>query len=91
VKVGAYTLDLYCDNEDAPVQKFGEPLNPRAHLYNEFPHNYVGQTLRECVKTARRDGWLIGKERQLCPKCNRRGRAHGERVGVAQEAQGGAG
>lgn len=70
--VGGYLLDLYCDNEDAPEQHYKAPYNPQAHQFREFPHQYTGETRAECVRQARAEGWLIGKTRQLCPKCNRR-------------------
>jgi len=45
--VGAYSLDLYCDNERVE------------HSYKEFPHQFVGETFGECAKIARTRGWSI--------------------------------
>jgi hypothetical protein len=62
--VGCYTLDLYCDSgRDHPVRW------PNGSFV-VFPMQYTGRTLAECVRVARRDGWQIGKERQLCPFCS---------------------
>lgn len=64
--VGAYSLDLYCDNE-----KYKHP-------FGYMPHQYVGETYAECVREARRDGWLISNDRQkcLCPKCSGKRKAN---------------
>jgi hypothetical protein len=46
------------------------------HEYDEFPHQFTGHTEGQCFKEARAKGWLIGKERQLCPKCSGKKRKH---------------
>lgn len=56
-----YTLDLYCDAEN------------EEHVYSEFPHEYISderQCKQICFSNARKDGWKIGKQEQLCPKCS---------------------
>ncbi len=60
VIVGCYTLDLYCDNSSSDNN----------HTYDEFPHIYTNEVGSICRKLARMDGWFIGKEKQLCPKCS---------------------
>ena len=56
-----YSLDLYCDSD-------------AKHTYEEnkkwSPAQYFGETFAGCARQARRDGWLISKKRQLCPKCS---------------------
>lgn len=72
--VGCYTLDLYCDSYDG-----GPPFRDSVvHKYQEFPHQYTGETRFECIKQARKDGWLISKKHQLCSKCSRKGAENGE-------------
>lgn len=58
MRAGAYTLDLYCDVK-----------NP-AHTYNEFPHQYFHEYGAKCRAAARKAGWLLTRDRDLCPKCN---------------------
>lgn len=53
---GCYTLDLYCDNYDC--------------MDKDFPHQYINELGNVCRSNARKDGWFIGKEKQLCPKCS---------------------
>lgn len=71
--VGAYTLDLYCDNDSAQVLRYDESATdfPRKHLYNEFPHQFVGKTFAGTVRDARRSGWIVSTKRMkcYCPKC----------------------
>lgn len=55
-----YTLDLYCDHSN------------ERHGFDEFPHQYTGETFGECAKEARRNGWIIrsGARTATCPKCS---------------------
>lgn len=65
---GCYILDLYCSQ----IKKdYVENIN-FGHKHHEFPHQYTGQTRGECYRKARKDGWLISKQRQLCPTCKKR-------------------
>lgn len=64
MKVGGYTLDLYCDN--LPDDK---RWSDKQHKGTEFPMQYYGQNEWKCLRLARRDGWKIGK-RDLCPRCS---------------------
>lgn len=54
-----YSLDLYCDH-----------VNDR-HGFDEFPHNFTGETFSECAKEARKRGWVFhtSKRTATCPKC----------------------
>ena len=66
--VGGYTLDLYCDNRrDSYVEDMA------LHPHQRFPDQYVGNSLGECKRLARQEGWLISAKRQLCPECRRKG------------------
>ena len=59
-----YTLDLYCDHYN------------KAHNFDEFPHQYYLETFGECATEARRDGWMIHRNRTAtCPKCSGKIRA----------------
>ena len=73
MKVGGYSLDLYCDNAseslpDYPVTEHRH-VDKYGHLYSEFPKNYSGHTGVLCRLRARGDGWILGK-RDRCPKCS---------------------
>ena len=58
---GCYTLNCYCDHE-----------NPD-HRWNEFPHQYTGQTEGQCKKQARSQGWRFHSDgTATCPKCMKR-------------------
>lgn len=57
---GCYTLDLYCDETSS------------SHEHNEFPHVYIHQLGSVCRSLARRDGWIIGRSRDICPKCSKK-------------------
>ncbi len=61
MRVGCYTLDLYCD-------KYANDGKP-PHEYGEFPHRYTGLTPSKSAKHARAAGWLLGRL-DLCPKCS---------------------
>lgn len=63
MRVGCYSLDLYCD-ADSPD-----------HAFEEFPHQFTAQDGGTCRRDARRDGWKLGRmhvsdDRDLCPKCS---------------------
>jgi hypothetical protein len=68
---GAYTLDLYCENNQP---KHGGFTDDFGHTFDEFPHTYVAQTRQECITQARKNGWLVNwhKDRALCPKCSKK-------------------
>lgn len=63
--VGCYSVDLYCDNEgNCPKSWSPETAT------------YTGETEGECLRQARRHGWLItrakhkGERKAYCPKCS---------------------
>jgi hypothetical protein len=58
-----YTLDLYCDREP-------NDFNP--HGWDEFPHQFTGETFGQCASEARRRGWIIrpSDRTATCPKCS---------------------
>jgi hypothetical protein len=67
MRVGAYTLDLYCDNNH--VNSTG--IDDGKHEWGkEFPCQIVDELGSSCRKQARARGWLLGKEKTLCPKCS---------------------
>lgn len=67
--VGGYSLDLYCVNADGTCNENGR--DGAGHIYNEFPHQFYGQTNRECMKEAKQRGWVINKQDDvaICPFC----------------------
>ncbi len=60
--VGGYALDLYCENEND---------SKYTHQYNEFPHRYAYELGSTCRRMARKDGWLLSRNRAICPKCRK--------------------
>jgi hypothetical protein len=59
VIVGCYTVDLYCDGCNLG---YGHRRGSQ----------YTGQTEAECLRQARRDGWLFTRDRPrkaFCPTC----------------------
>ena len=58
MKVGGYTLDLYCDTEgcNAVVK----------HLIQD---RFAGPTKGACIRQAKRNGWHVGYKHQFCPCC----------------------
>jgi hypothetical protein len=59
-----YTLDLYCDKFDT---------RNNAHSWNEFPHQFTGETFAGCVRDAKKRGWLVFTKTRTarCPRCAR--------------------
>lgn len=55
-----YYLDLYCERVNVE------------HAFDEFPHQFYGETFGECAKEARSRGWVIKKPTRtaVCPKCS---------------------
>lgn len=60
-----YSLDLYCDRLP------DDPMDDRIHGWNEFPHQFTGETFAECARAARKRGWKIHRKTRTatCPKC----------------------
>jgi hypothetical protein len=48
----------------------GEYTDDYGHEFGEFPHTYIDELGSVCRRNARREGWLLGKEQELCPKCS---------------------
>ncbi|TDW21051.1 hypothetical protein EV128_12220 [Rhizobium azibense] len=66
--VGCYSMDLYCDTGGDPYG--GDcPYRP----YKGAQGQFTGRTERECLKTARSDGWTFREDATLayCPKCSK--------------------
>ena len=71
MKVGCYTLDLYCRNSGDVFSEDPTKLDA-IHTFKEFPHQYIGETRQECERQARKHGWIFNKDRDVtCPKCNK--------------------
>ena len=66
MRVGGYSLHLYCDRVEV---ENGEVTDRYGHRYDEFPHEFYGETGPDCDRQARKLGWVIG-DRVLCPKCS---------------------
>lgn len=70
--VGGYDLHLYCDSDRTKTVADYEKNSWCEHLWDEFPHKYTGATFGQAAKKARRDGWIINRDKgmALCPKCS---------------------
>lgn len=60
MKIGCYSIDLYCD---------AEIKHP---FWWHFPKTYTGRSEAACIRAAVAEGWRVGRERQLCPVCSGR-------------------
>lgn len=69
-----YTLDLYCDH--LSPRDFSAGIRDTIHRWDEFPHQFMGETFAECAQQARRRGWAIHQHDRTatCPKCSGRPR-----------------
>jgi len=71
--VGAYTLDLYCDNKDkhAIIDNRTYYFIPDTAQWIPIGNQFVGETYGECVKEARKEGWLVYRniDKCLCKYC----------------------
>ena len=68
MEVGCYSLHLYCDIDNAEPSATEWPCKKGGHDFDEFPHEFMGRTRGECVREARRRGWLFKKDgRTICP------------------------
>ena len=90
MRAGCYSLDLYCTNHwDKGVEATCKAP------YATFPMNYSAQTRQQCERKARAAGWLLSKDRELCPYCHKGGVTEeplrpGERiVSIEEIARGG--
>ena len=56
--VGCYSLDLYCDNEDA-------------HIHEHYSFEATGRSRAQCLRAAKRAGWAVDSRKRTvrCPKC----------------------
>ena len=84
--VGSYSLHLYCDN----TKWHGDCLHLHVVTENQKLTNegyrggfaeYIGQTYGECVRYARKDGWVVAHDQSTayCPRCKKRRGAKQER------------
>lgn len=74
-----YSMDLYCRHvqpaagpvPERPMNQGGE--DARGHAYDEFPHQFLGETWGECKRKAQSIGWVFGRDGDVtCPACSRR-------------------
>ncbi len=67
--VGAFTLDLYCDC-CKPYER-----SPKSFRRGPHPEQFVGQTERECMQAARKEGWTFRTGFARCRKCSEEARS----------------
>lgn len=48
-EVSCYSMDLYCDSPEHPV-------------HANVPDVYTGRSFSDCIRQARKDGWLFRKD-----------------------------
>ncbi len=73
--VGAYSLDLYCDNQfnehNMEIYHYYYTEGSEYHVNKSVvPHTFVGETFSECVKQARQCGWKVNRSK--APRAIRR-------------------
>lgn len=69
-EASCYTMDLYCDNRSDPWATVIWPLD-EVHGSREFPAQFSGTDRADCVRQARRTGWLFKRNGDvLCPRCS---------------------
>lgn len=62
MRVGCYTLHIYCQVEGCERNDYHSPSRPG---------EYTGRTQAECLREARKDGWVLmnhGKKVEKCPE-----------------------
>ncbi len=67
--VGCYSLDLYCDNEEA---HFVEPKRLQTTGYYDTPYfNSIGRSREGCLRLSKKAGWSVNFKTRtaLCPQC----------------------
>lgn len=63
MRVGCYSLDLYCDKK----------LSEDCHSYWGKPDQFVQrETLPRALVDARLAGWKCGRKYDICPSCAKR-------------------
>lgn len=67
MRVGGYSAHFYCDAYDVAP---GQVVDQVGHKHDEFPHQFYAETGADCDRQARARGWLVGRDRVLCPRCS---------------------
>lgn len=81
--VGCYSIHLYCTNAE---KEKGEKTCNVGWGY-DGPAEYTGETLNQCIKEARKDGWYISRNARgpritYCPDCAKKRRNRKEVLNV---------
>lgn len=58
---GCYRTSLTCDRRDSAVHRWASPVGGT--------ENFVGETLADTLRKARKSGWEITEKQVLCPAC----------------------
>jgi hypothetical protein len=75
--VGAYTLELYCDNEEGNKTHMRVSSGDYGFILyvkeKKINFQFVGKTFSDCAKQAIKYGWLVDKKNDhcLCPICHK--------------------
>jgi hypothetical protein len=71
--VGGYSLDLYCDNEDKHIilDDGTYYFKPDTVAWIPIKHQFSNETYANCVKQAKKEGWLVYRNinKCLCKYC----------------------
>lgn len=70
--VSGYSMDLYC-RHSGPVAE-NTIFDAAGHRYDAFPHQFLGETFRECARNARKRGWVFSLGDVTCPQCSGKSR-----------------
>ncbi len=74
MEVSCYDMHLYCDyGSDIPNTGLPYDQDSKLHGFMEMPHELTGKDRAECVRDARKMGWVFKRDgRTICPKCAKR-------------------
>lgn len=66
MKVGCYSLDMYCDREGHDPYR----QDPVTNEYDPSPWTFTGRTEAACIRDAKATGWKFHSNgSHTCPRC----------------------
>jgi len=65
MRIESYVLNIYCDNKDLHSREAYDIVHPYSHS------RIYDKSAGACRRAARRVGWRLSKEKDLCPSCHK--------------------